>query len=813
MADGSIKIKTRIDNTESQKDLNELEKMCDRTAKNVEKTKAKVTVSTETDDGVSSKKKSKWLSVTNDSSLKKAQARLQAIREEIKKIEAETHKDMKFAVTDDQTANLLELESILTKELNAEYDHLIQQVGKYEQAKQKAVNEKLGEKQAKETFKGASAELSTEASSTAFLSKIQTQEQYNAALTTTKARMTEIEASARRIATEKGVDVNSLLRANSEYQKLSSKLQVLKAHQGEFRKSATKSFDGARKAASKFAGTIQAGIKKMGKFALAAMGLRSAYMAVRQVVSSYIADNEELQNSIDGIKGAFAEMFGPAIEKVISLLKTAIGYVLGFVKALTGVDYAARYNAKALKKQTSATKELQRQSAGFDEQTKLNDTSSSGDSSGVATFDFSVGDSALEFFEKLKSQIASGDWYGAGATVAQTLMYGIENGDWESFGSKLGGILSGVLEFALGFMVNLDPITIFNAISEFAIGLFDSLSLGIQGLDWKEIGKKILDFLLIGLAMSNPISAILTAMLSPKGDEVTQSASGFIGSLVGALCAAVVGIVERIGEIGQTIFTTIKDYFDDYVDWDSTPEDIISGLFMGIIDALANVGTWIYDNIWVPFRDGFKEAFGIASPSKKMKEFGAFLIDGLKNGIGNIWEKVKEKFSNLVDKLVSWKDTLKTKAKDAGKAFADGLKDGFEKIKEKLKNPINAVIGMIENAINWIIGKLNKLSWTIPDWVPAVGGKKFGFDIATVSIPRLAKGGIVNNIGKGVPLIAGEAGKEAILPLENNTEWMDVLVDKINGGNTTIPIYLDGKMIAKYIIDLQKRKAFATNGG
>ena len=103
--------------------------------------------------------------------------------------------------------------------------------------------------------------------------------------------------------------------------------------------------------------------------------------------------------------------------------------------------------------------------------------------------------------------------------------------------------------------------------------------------------------------------------------------------------------------------------------------------------------------------------------------------------------------------------------------------------------------------INGAIGIINA--------IPGVNIKT----IQEVSLPRLAKGGIVNNIGKGVPLIAGEAGREAILPLENNTEWMDILVDKINGGNTTVPIYLDGKMIAKYMIDLQKRRAFATNGG
>ena len=820
MADGSIKIKTKLDNTEAQKDLNDLEKMCENTAKNVEKTKAKVTVTTETDDGVSEKKKSKWLSVGNDSSLKKAQARLQAIREEIKKIEAETNKDLEFAVTDDQAAKLLELEAMMTKELNAEYEHLIQQVNKYQQAKKQATDEKATQKQTQDNFKSASKELSTEASATAFLSKIKTQEQYNAALSTTKARMAEIESAARRIAAEKGVDVNSLLRANNEYQKLSSKLQILKAHHNSFKKTAQKSFDGAKKAASKFGDAMSKGIKSIGKYALAVFGIRSAFNAVRQVVNTYMSDNEALKNSLDGIKGAFAEMLGPAIEKVVNLVKMAMSYVFAFIKTLTGVDYVAKYNAKALDKQAASTQNLakaQKQLAGFDEMNKLNDSSSGGGGGGsdsAALFEpVEIGDGATQLFEKAKEQIEQGDWYGAGATVAQTLMDGIANTDWESLGTKIGNILMGVFSFALGFLTNIDAGTILDAMYDFAAGLLDGLSAGIQNLNWAEIGGKLLDMILLGLGMLNPGTLIASTIFTEKGTNFARSASEFAGSLVGALLSAIVGMAQRIGEIGQTIFTTIKDYFSQYVDWDDEPGEIIAGLFQGIVDALKNVGTWIYDNIWVPFRDGFKKAFDINSPSKKMKEFGQFLIDGLKEGIGNIWEKVKAKFTELVNKIITWKDTLKTKAKDAGTAFTDGLKNGFDTIKNKLKDPINAVIGMVEKAINWIVGKLNRLSWTIPDWVPAIGGKTFGFNIPTVSIPRLAKGGIVNNFGKGVPLIAGEAGREAILPLENNTEWMDILVDKISSGNITIPIYLDGKRIGEYIIDLQKRKAFAMNGG
>ena len=101
--------------------------------------------------------------------------------------------------------------------------------------------------------------------------------------------------------------------------------------------------------------------------------------------------------------------------------------------------------------------------------------------------------------------------------------------------------------------------------------------------------------------------------------------------------------------------------------------------------------------------------------------------------------------------------------------------DKFSAIKEGAKAALNGIISAFENAINWIIRQMNKLSWDVPDWVPLIGGKKFGFNFREVSIPRLAKGGIVNNPGRGVPVIAGEAGAEAVLPVENNTGWMDLL--------------------------------------
>lgn len=839
MADGSIRIKTKLDNTEAQKDLNDLEKMCERTAKNVEKTNAKVSVTTETDDGVSAKKKSKWLSVGNDSSLKKAQSRLQAIREEIAKIEADTDKNLQFAVTDEQTANLLKLEASLTKELNAEYDHLIQQVGKYEQAKQEAVNAKLGEKQAQDTFKGASKELSTDASSTAFLSKIQTQEQYNAALATTKARMEEIEASAQRIATEKGVDVNSLLNANSEYQKLDGRLKVLTDHHDDFKKKTTSAFTTASKTADIFGNSIKKGIRKMSRYALAIFGVRGAYSAVRQVVSSYISDNEALESSINGIKGAFAEMLGPAIEKVISLIKIAMSYVFAFVKALTGVDYVAKWNAKALNKQTAATKDLakaQRQSASFDEQNKLSDTSSSsggasGGASGVLDLP-TLSDEALDKIQKYADKLKEAwKWVKDNKeellAMAGAVAIAFAIGSIVNWVNAVGGI-SAALGIIKGHLAKMLPfITTIGGALLIGGGVFlivDAIKdINENGATCENILKLIAGAVMVFVGailifnaslLASPVTWIVLALAGLAAIFVTlyDKCEAFRKGMDKAWGGAK-KIVEGFVDFFKGLFTGDKDLMSEGIEkMKEGGRQLVEGLGEGLSGAWEWLKTKAKE-IWDKFVAHFKEFFGIHSPSTLFKSFGEFLIEGLKNGIGDIWAKVKEKFQVVKDKIVAWKDELKTKAEDAGKKFSDGFKDGLDKLKNKLKDPINAVIGMLEKALNWIIGKLNKLSWTIPDWVPSIGGKKFGFNISTVSIPRLAKGGIVHNVGKGVPLIAGEAGREAILPLDNNTEWMDILVDKINGGNTTVPIYLDGKMIAKYIIDLQKRKAFATNGG
>lgn len=94
------------------------------------------------------------------------------------------------------------------------------------------------------------------------------------------------------------------------------------------------------------------------------------------------------------------------------------------------------------------------------------------------------------------------------------------------------------------------------------------------------------------------------------------------------------------------------------------------------------------------------------------------------------------------------------------------------------KGFINILIG----GVNALIKGLNKISIDIPDWVPEYGGGKLGFNIPL--IPKLAKGGIVD---KATLAMVGEAGKEAVMPLERNTQWIDQLAEKLSakGGSKT----------------------------
>lgn len=107
---------------------------------------------------------------------------------------------------------------------------------------------------------------------------------------------------------------------------------------------------------------------------------------------------------------------------------------------------------------------------------------------------------------------------------------------------------------------------------------------------------------------------------------------------------------------------------------------------------------------------------------------------------------------------------------------------------------INGAIAGIESALNAVIGAMNKISVTIPDWVPGFGGSNFGINIPTVGFGRigeLEKGGILRKGQKG--LLEGK-GDEAVVPLEKSEGWLNKLAEKMNGNKkpTQVTVVIEG---------------------
>jgi hypothetical protein len=88
--------------------------------------------------------------------------------------------------------------------------------------------------------------------------------------------------------------------------------------------------------------------------------------------------------------------------------------------------------------------------------------------------------------------------------------------------------------------------------------------------------------------------------------------------------------------------------------------------------------------------------------------------------------------------------------------IASVFASAFEAAVGVVKGPINTIIGMV----NGIISSINSIGFTIPDWVPVVGGKSFSIDLA--QLPYLASGGFTEGVS-----IAGEAGTEAVISFDS----------------------------------------------
>lgn len=177
-------------------------------------------------------------------------------------------------------------------------------------------------------------------------------------------------------------------------------------------------------------------------------------------------------------------------------------------------------------------------------------------------------------------------------------------------------------------------------------------------------------------------------------------------------------------------------------------------------------------------RDYISRAMANMSDDSR-KTFVEDLPNNLKSGLNpskyETWGKrLKDWFKNLWNDLGS---LVKNWGIKIGEALGGAIKSAINGVISKIENTINSAIWLINGAIGLI------------NLIPGVNVGR----VNRLHLPRLAKGGIIDS---ATIAMVGEQGKEAVVPLENNTEWMDKLADRLAAkmaSPTRVSLNVDGK--------------------
>jgi len=190
-------------------------------------------------------------------------------------------------------------------------------------------------------------------------------------------------------------------------------------------------------------------------------------------------------------------------------------------------------------------------------------------------------------------------------------------------------------------------------------------------------------------------------------------------------------------------------------------------------------------------------------------------IKDIKENWQEAWTVMKDKFnaviSNVKDKFASLKTSIKNIISDIIGLFKNiGTKVG-DAIGGAFKAVVNGVLKAIENILNKPINAVNSLLKTI-NKVPGINISK----LPTFSLPRLAKGGIVNMPSRGVPVgsaIAGERGAEGVIPLTDSQQMalLGEAIGKYITINAQMNNYMDGRLINRQLQKIQNESNFAMN--
>lgn len=323
--------------------------------------------------------------------------------------------------------------------------------------------------------------------------------------------------------------------------------------------------------------------------------------------------------------------------------------------------------------------------------------------------------------------------------------------------------------------------------------------------------QKILDMVASFQEMSQVINAYLAPVISFMVEQLTRVLApaieyvaeffrinfNTIVDVLGNLADFLKGVIDIITGI---LTSDMSKIFDGFTETGDAIMNIISTLFMAMLDSIVAILKLIWDSIASIFQGIWDSIVAIFMPlgewfGERWNDITTALADVAK-WFGDMFQKAWNALTNVFSSIGTWFgerwNDVTTALANVATWFGNIFKTAFEAVKNAFstigsffsgvwttvknifvnagqmvgsavggafKSAVNAVLGTIENVVNGFIGMINGVIGLI-NKIPGVSLGSVGY----VSLPRLARGGIVDS-----PTVAmiGEAGKEVVMPLEN----------------------------------------------
>lgn len=263
--------------------------------------------------------------------------------------------------------------------------------------------------------------------------------------------------------------------------------------------------------------------------------------------------------------------------------------------------------------------------------------------------------------------------------------------------------------------------------------------------------------------------------------------TGFL-DVVEGVWGIIVGITEGDNEkIKESVLNLVEGIGGILTGLLQVVLGILEMIVGAIWGALKSLVEWIYNKIIKPIGNFFKN-----------------LWDGVVTGVTNAVNKIKSAFNNVVTFFSNIVNKIKDTFKKVGSKAGEIVSSAFKAVVNGVLKAMESILNTPINAINKLIGVINK--------VPGINLGKLN----TFNLPRLAKGGIINMPGRGVPIgqaIGGERGQEGIIPLTDSQQMalLGEAIGKYININATIINQMNGRVISRELQKINTDNNFASN--